>query len=95
MTNKSLHTIHGQQFECVDQERGSTFLHETNHDLTATVHYVHGERWAASNGHMIGPTFHYDVIDFVFAPRSNEHNINDVIMTSRSYHVTSRSSSFV
>ena len=43
-------------------------------------------------GHAIGPTRHYDVIDFVFvAKRRDQRKINDVIMTSRSYHVTVQS----
>ena len=48
--------------------------------------------------HLIRPTCHYDIIDFVFVaehrdrPLGNKHKISDVIMTSRSYHVTSRSS---
>ena len=63
--------------------------------------------WGTNNGHVTGPTCHYDVIDFVFrrvilclllsgavAPLGNKHKTYDVIMTSLSYHVAITCSPF-
>ena len=42
--------------------------------------------WGTSNFHVIGPTCHYDVIDFAFVAKrrdrvlGNKYNINDVIV---------------
>ena len=52
--------------------------------------FVDGYEWGTATGHVIGPTGHYDVIDFVFVSKRRERKINDVIMTCRFYHETSR-----
>ena len=51
---------------------------------------------AKRRGHVIGPTYYYDVTDFAFVAKrcgGNKRKINDVIITYRSYNVTSRSPS--
>ena len=84
-------------------------------------HGTYGE-WRTISGHVIGPTCHYDVIDYVFVAKRRHVTMTsmilcllpsgasslwrhwccvgcqatpchyDVIITSRSYHVTSSSS---
>ena len=55
--------------------------------------------WATTTDHVIGQTCHYDVIDFMFVAKRRDRpawqrtRVNDVIMTSRSYNLTSSSSS--
>ena len=65
--------------------RGTNGISKENYDTR--------RQWGTSISYMMGPTSHYDVIEV--APLGNKHNIDDVIMTSLSYHVTSSSSSFL
>ena len=70
------------------------------------VESVWGRPVQWERGHEIGPTCHYDVIDFAFvAKRRGHYDVTDFVfvaklryasaakMTSRSYHVTITSSS--
>ena len=46
--------------------------------------------WENTTGHVIAPTCHYDVIEYMFVAKWRSHY--DVIMASQPYHVTSSSS---